>query len=42
MNKKEYKNPTTKLVKLRHQCHLLVGSGSDLYNQGEGQGGRED
>ena len=26
MNKKDYQRPTTKVVQLKHQCHILAGS----------------
>ncbi len=29
MKRKDYQNPTTKVVKLQHRAHLLAGSNKD-------------
>lgn len=33
MNRKDYTRPTMKVVKLQHQCHILVVSGQEQQGQ---------
>ena len=35
MKRKDYEKPTTQVVKLQHQCHILVGSGTQVENYQE-------